>query len=106
LSISFSILNACKIFAISYWTKGSRSSNPAAWKRASIRAALQFYSRVSIDESLRRRERKAYHSFRYKPPRALRNKPMVRDGKRCWCNVKNEKDAYQMKHSCRSGPKA
>lgn len=63
LSISFSILNACKIFAISYWTKGSRSSNPAAWKRASIRAALQFYSRVSIDESLRRRERKAYHSF-------------------------------------------
>jgi hypothetical protein len=50
LLLSASVLRAFLICATSYWTKGSCSSNPMAWKRASVRKASLSYSRMLFDD--------------------------------------------------------
>jgi hypothetical protein len=64
LLLSASIFKAFWICAISYWTKGSRSSNPKAWKRASIRKALLSYGWMLFDDiPVEAKKKKAYQTF-------------------------------------------
>lgn len=78
LLICASILKAFWICATSYCTKGSCSSNPMAWKRASIRRALLSCSWVLFDAVPETEAKKAHRTFRDKPSRAFRNNPIVR----------------------------
>lgn len=59
-----SILKAFLICVTSYWTKGSCSSNPMVWKRASIRkASLSCIWMLFDDVSVEMEEKKAHQAL-------------------------------------------